>query len=48
MGLSRMEELGVDWIEQMVEYISDNPEFIVRNFFSSGWNQHRGGFRKGY
>ena len=36
MGLSRMKELGANWIEQMVEYISDNPEFIVRGFVRSG------------
>ena len=36
MGLSRMKELGANWIEQMVEYISDNPEFIVRGFVQSG------------
>ena len=31
-----MKELGANWIEQMVEYISDNPEFIVRGFVRSG------------
>ena len=36
MGLSCMKELEANWIEQMVEYISDNPEFIVRGFVRSG------------
>ena len=36
MGLPRMKELGAKWIEQMVEYISDNPQFIVRGFVRSG------------
>ena len=36
MGLPRMKELGAKWIEQMVEYISDNPQFIVRGFARSG------------
>ena len=36
MGLPIMRELGAKWIEEMVEYISDNPQFVVRGFIRSG------------
>ena len=36
MGLPIMRELGAKWIEEMVKYISDNPQFVVRGFICSG------------
>ena len=36
MGLPCMRKFGAKWIEQMVEYISANPQFIVRGFAQSG------------
>ena len=35
MGFPRMKELEAKWIEQMVEYIGDNPQFIIRIFVRS-------------
>ena len=31
-----MKELGDKWIEQLLEYISDNPQFIFKRFVWSG------------
>ena len=36
MGLPIMRELGAKWIEEMVEHISDSPQFAVRGFIRSG------------
>lgn len=40
MGLPRMKELGAKWTEQMVEYINDNPQFIIRGFVQTGLALH--------
>ena len=31
-----MKELGAVWLEEMYEYICDNPQFIVKGFLQSG------------
>ena len=36
LGLPAMKELGAVWLEEMYEYICDNPQFIVKGFLQSG------------
>ena len=43
MGFPRMKELEAKWIEQMVEYISVNPQFIIRIFVRLGISLALGG-----
>ena len=36
LSLPAMKELGVKWLEDMYEYICDNPQFIVNGFLQAG------------
>ena len=36
LGLPVMKELGAKWLEEMYEYICDNPQFIVNGFLQAG------------
>ena len=36
LGLQVMKELGAKWLEEMYQYICDNPQFIVNGFLKAG------------
>jgi len=36
LGMTVMKEAGAKWLEEMFEYISDNPQFIVNGFIRAG------------
>ena len=36
MSMQVMKEVGAMWLVRMVEYINENPEFIVNGFVKSG------------
>ena len=36
IGLAKLKELNAKWLVEVMEYIADNPEFIVNGFLRSG------------
>ncbi len=36
LNLGPLKELGAKWMVEMVEYISENPEFIINSFIKAG------------
>jgi len=36
LGLPALKELGARWLVKMVEYIEDNPQFVVNGFVKAG------------
>ena len=36
MSLATMKQVGMKWLVEMVEYISQNPQFIVNGFMEAG------------
>lgn len=45
MSLAVMKELSAKWLVEMVQYLSDNPHFIVKGFTTSGIAGALDGFR---
>ena len=41
MSMQVMKEVGAMWLVRMVEYINENPEFIVNGFVKSGMSEVR-------
>ena len=36
LNLSILKELGAKWLVEMVDYVRDNPQFIVKGFIKAG------------
>ena len=43
LGMPILKEIGAQWLVEMAEYISENPQFIVNGFIRSGITRASGG-----